>query len=85
MPGEPIKTCMNRFQHIIGNLYKKDHDLPNIIERYCKETVKRLAYPEAREQLDRYEAMAKSQGNEYSYNDRLKLIHREEKLVNKRG
>ena len=85
LPNESLRAAMNRFEHIIRKLYKKEKDIAQIVERKCKEKVKEIALPPARKELNRSENIARSSGQEFSYEDRLKVLHREEVLLDKDG
>ena len=78
--NEAITSTMNRFAYIIRNRYKDDKNLKRILEQTCKEKVRQVADPNAREELDRKEDEARQRGSEFTYQDRLKLIQREEKI-----
>ena len=78
--SETIKAAMNRYEYIIKNHYKDHKDLKKILEQKCKEKVRSIAHQHAREQLDREEQMARTRGSELTYQDRLRLIHREERV-----
>ena len=80
--NEEIKAAMNRYEHIIRNLYKNDKNTEKILEQKCKEKVRQIADPWAREQLDRKEGEARQRGSEFTYQQRLQLIHWEEKIRN---
>ena len=80
--NEPIKSCMNRYQYIIKNLYKNDPNINNIIERSCSEKVKKVAHPDARIHLERAE---KQHCSKLDYKSRLQIIHREEELLRQNG
>ena len=79
--NEPIKSCMNRYQYIIKNLYKNDPNINNIIEELCSEKVKKVAHPDARIHLER----AEQQHSKLDYKSRLQIIHREEDLLRQNG
>ena len=78
--SETIKASMNRYEYIIKNQYKEHKDLKKILEQKCREKVRSIAHQHAREQLDREEQMARTRGSELTYQDRLRLIHREERV-----
>ena len=82
---ETIKAAMNRFEHILRNYYKGHKDLKKILEQMCKEKVRKIAQPQAREQLDRRELEQRQGGYELTYSDRLKIIHMEEKILRNIG
>ena len=83
--NEPIRSAMNRFEYLLHNIYKRDPHINQIVEGDCKQKVRDLAHPEAKIQLDRKEAIATAQGQTLSYNDRLNIIHMEEKLLRANG
>ena len=82
-PDEKIKGCMNRFEYIVKKLYKNEPDYKQIVEMKCKEMIRKLAMPEARQHLDRAIVLAKSQGQELDYKGKLNIVHREEELIKK--
>ena len=82
---ETIKSAMNRYEYITRSLYKNEQDVNAIVERECRRMVRQIAYPEAREALERQEKIARAQGVEFTYEDRLRLLHREEEILRKRG
>ena len=73
---------MNRYEYIVNQLYKDEQDLGKTIELKCKEMVKKIAMAEALEHLER----AETTHNEldFSYQDRLKFLSREEEILKKR-
>ena len=81
--NESIKSAMNRYEYIIAQLYKDQHELDALKERKCKEMVKKIAMREAWEHLERAETT--SNGVDLSYQDRLKLLSREEDIIKKRN
>ena len=74
---------MNRYEYIIAQLYKDQHELDALKERNCKEMVKKIAMREAWEHLERAETT--SNGVDLSYQDRLKFLSREEDIIKKRN
>ena len=76
---------MNRFEHILRNYYKGHKDLKKILEQMCKEKVRKIAQPQAREQLDRRELEQRQGGYELTFSDRLKIIHMEENILRNIG
>ena len=84
LPKEPLQTTMNRYFHLLSQLYKKDKDRENQIELNCREMVKRMAYPAAREHLTREEKSLKNKNIRFTYQQRLEILNNEEELIRKR-
>ena len=80
--NESIKSAMNRYEYIVRQLYKNESDVDKIKERKCKEMLLKIAYPEAREVLER--AQQRSSEIDFNYRDRLRIISREEEIIDKR-
>ena len=79
---ESIKVTMNRYEYIINKLYKDEQDLGKTRELKCKEMVKKVAMAEALEHLERAEMTHNEL--DFSYQDRLKFLSREEEILMKR-
>ena len=79
---ESIKAAMNRYEYIINQLYKDEPDLSRTRELKCKEMVRKIAMAEALEHLERTETTHNEL--DFSYQDRLKFLSREEEILRKR-
>ena len=79
---ETIKSAMNRYEYIITQIYHDQQDLAQIKERKCKDMVKKIAMAEAWEHLVRAEET--SNGVDFTYQDRLRILSREEDIIMKR-
>ena len=83
-PKESIRCAMNRYEYIIKKLYMNENDMEHVVELKCKETLKKIAYPEAKEGLIRAEMEARANGSDMDYKAKLKVVSMEEDIIKKR-